>query len=166
MSFHDKCAVAGVWNHPEASFLTYLALYALQHRGQEGAGIVSLHKGGHLSHRDRGLVGNIFDKEKLKALKGNSAIGHTRYSTTGLDELRNIQPFSRELSLGPVSVAHNGNIVNYSLLKKKFLQEKRVFVEGESDTECLFPLIARYANGKQDIGEVLLKCLPGIGGGF
>lgn len=166
MSFHDKCAVAGVWNHPSASFLTYLALYALQHRGQEGAGIVSLHEGRHLSHKNQGLVGNIFDKEKLSALKGHTAIGHTRYSTTGLDELKNIQPFSRELILGPLSIAHNGNIVNYSVLKKKFLEDKRVFTEGESDTECLFPLVARYADQEQGIGKVLLKSLPHLEGAF
>ncbi len=166
MSFHDKCAVAGVWNHPEASFLTYLALYALQHRGQEGAGIVSLHEGKHLSYKNQGLVGNIFTKEKLETLKGSSAVGHTRYSTTGLDELKNIQPFSRELSSGPVSVSHNGNIVNYSVLKKKFLEEKRVFVEGDSDTECLFPLIAHYGDKGQDIGDTLLKCLPQLEGAF
>ena len=164
MSFNDKCALAGVWNHPEASFLTYLALYALQHRGQEGAGIVSLHEGRHVFHRDQGLVGNIFTKARLKALKGKSAIGHTRYSTTGLDELKNIQPFSRELSLGPVSIAHNGNIVNYSVLKKNFLKEKRVFMEGDSDTECLFPLMDHYA--EQDIGQTLLKCLPQLEGAF
>ena len=166
MSFNDKCAVAGVWNHPEASFLTYLALYALQHRGQEGAGIVSLCKGKHLSYKNQGLVGNIFNKEKLEALKGYAAIGHTRYSTTGLDELKNIQPFSRELILGPVSVAHNGNIVNYSVLKKRFLTERRVFIEGESDTECLFPLLAHYAEKGQGIGELLLKSLPEMEGAF
>ena len=166
MSFHDKCAVAGVWNHPEASFLTYLALYALQHRGQEGAGIVSLYKGEHLSHKNQGLVGNIFNQDRLKALKGNAAIGHTRYSTTGFDELRNIQPFSRELSLGPISVAHNGNIVNYSVLKKKFLEEKRVFTKGESDTECLFPLISHYAAEKQNVGDTLLKSLLQLEGAF
>ena len=130
MSFNDKCAVAGVWNHPSASFLTYLALYALQHRGQEGAGIVSLHKGEHLSHKSQGLVGNIFNKDKLQALKGDSAIGHTRYSTRGLNRLKNIQPFTRELSLGPISIAHNGNIVNYPSLKKDFLEKKRIFMEG------------------------------------
>ena len=166
MSFHDKCAVAGVWNHPEAAFLTYLALYALQHRGQEGAGIVSLNEGKHLSYKNQGLVGEIFTKDRLQALKGEAAIGHTRYSTTGINELKNIQPFSRELSLGPVSVAHNGNIVNYSVLKKKFLEEKRVFVEGDNDTECLFPLMAHFGDTDQDIGTVLLKGLPELEGAF
>ena len=164
MAFNDKCAVAGVWNHPSASFLTYLALYALQHRGQEGAGIVSLYEGKHLSCRDQGLVGQIFTKDKLSQLKGLSAIGHTRYSTTGLDELRNIQPFTKELNLGPLSVAHNGNIVNYSLLKEKFLKEKRVFTEGDSDTECLFPLMAYYEG--EDIGQRLLKACSQLEGAY
>ena len=164
MAFNDKCAVAAVWNHPSASFLTYLALYALQHRGQEGAGIVSLHDGKHLSCKDQGLVGQIFTKEKLELLKGESAIGHTRYSTTGLDELKNIQPFTKELSLGPLSIAHNGNIVNYSLLKQQFLKEKRVFTEGDSDTECLFPLIARYED--KDIGQRVLKACSQLEGAY
>ena len=164
MSFHDKCAVAGVWNHPSAGFLTYLALYALQHRGQEGAGIVSLHEGRHLSCKAQGLVGQIFTKERLDQLKGFSAIGHTRYSTTGLDELKNIQPFTKELNIGPLSVAHNGNIVNYSLLKEKFLKEKRVFTEGDSDTECLFPLIARYE--EEEIGQRILKACARLEGAY
>ena len=164
MAFNDKCAVAGVWNHPSASFLTYLALYALQHRGQEGAGIVSLNEGKHLSYKDQGLVGQIFTKDKLAKLKGSSAIGHTRYSTTGLDELKNIQPFTKELNIGPLSVAHNGNIVNYALLKKKFLAEKRVFTEGDSDTECLFPLMAYYED--QDIGQRLLKACSQLEGAY
>ena len=137
MSFRDKCAVVGVWNHPSAAFLTYLGLYALQHRGQEGAGIVSCFKGRHLSQRDRGLVGNVFNKEKLSKLKGLSAVGHTRYSTTGKDELKNIQPLTRELPCGPVSVAHNGNIVNYRALK-------RGEAEAESDTESVFPRLSKY----------------------
>ena len=164
MAFNDKCAVAGVWNHPSASFLTYLSLYALQHRGQEGAGIVSLLKGEHLYHKDQGLVGSIFTKEKLDKLKGLAAIGHTRYSTTGLDELKNIQPFTKELHQGPLSVAHNGNIVNYSVLKKKFLEKKGVFTEGNSDTECLFPLIAQYE--RDNLAESLLKALPELEGAY
>ena len=164
MAFNDKCAVAGVWNHPSASFLTYLSLYALQHRGQEGAGIVSLHEGEHLYHKDQGLVGSIFTKEKLEKLKGSAAIGHTRYSTTGLDELKNIQPFTKELRQGPLSVAHNGNIVNYPHLKKQFLEKKGVFTEGNSDTECLFPLIAQYE--KEQAAESLLKALPQLEGAY
>ena len=164
MAFNDKCAVVGVWNHPSASFLSYLALYALQHRGQEGAGIVSLYEGKHISHKARGLVGPIFTKEVLAKLKGHSAIGHTRYSTTGLDEFKNIQPFTKELNLGPLSVAHNGNIVNYARLKAEFLKQKRVFTEGDSDTECLFPLLAHYES--KDIGTSLLKALSDLEGAY
>ena len=164
MSFNDKCAVAGVWNHPEASFLTYLALYALQHRGQEGAGIVSLYKGKHLSHKAQGLVGQIFDKEKLQSLKGEAAIGHTRYSTTGFDELKNIQPFTRKLSLGTISIAHNGNIVNHLSCKKKFAQKGETVEQGESDTECVFPLIDHYKD--KNIEETLLKSLSHLEGAF
>ncbi|MBC6415692.1 MAG: amidophosphoribosyltransferase [Bdellovibrionales bacterium] len=160
MSFHDKCAVVGVWNHPSASFLTYLSLYALQHRGQEGAGIVSLKDGKHLSYKNQGLVGDIFTKDKLDSLKGKGAIGHTRYSTTGLNELKNIQPLTWNLNGGPLSVAHNGNIVNHALLKKKF----RIFTKGESDTECLLPLIKYYED--KDIGQSLLKALAQLEGAY
>ena len=162
MAFNDKCAVAGVWNHPSASFLTYLSLYALQHRGQEGAGIVSLYKGKHLDCKAQGLVGSIFTKEKLEKLKGRAAIGHTRYSTTGLDELKNIQPFTKELKQGPLSVAHNGNIVNDPVLKKQFF--KKELAEGSSDTENLFPLIAQYEG--EPIAESLLKALPQLEGAY
>ena len=84
-TWNDKCAVFGVWNDPEAAWMAYLGLYAQQHRGQEGAGIVSLHKGKHLIHRGAGLVGEVFNERVLKKLKGSSAIGHTRYSTQGGD---------------------------------------------------------------------------------
>ncbi len=165
MGFNDKCAVVGVWNHPSAVFLTYLSLYALQHRGQEGAGIVSLLRGRHLSHKDRGLVGDIFTKEKLKSLKGLSAIGHNRYSTTGGDKLKNIQPLTRELSFGPISVAHNGNIVNHHVLKKRFLKNQKAF-KADNDTECLFPLMAHFAGKNQPVESILLKCLPLLEGAF
>ena len=165
MSFNDKCAVAGVWNHPSASFLTYLALYALQHRGQEGAGIVSLDKGQCYSYKNQGLVGNIFTKQRLKALKGSSAIGHTRYSTRGRDELKNIQPFSQKLKMGTVSLAHNGNIVNYPVLKKNFF--KKSFKEGgESDSLSLFHLMAHYEAENQDLSAILLKSLSRLEGAY
>jgi len=165
MSFNDKCAVAGVWNHPEASFLTYLALYALQHRGQEGSGIVSLKDGKHISYKNQGLVGDIFTKSQLSKLKGDSAIGHNRYSTTGGDDLKNVQPLTKEFSESPVSVAHNGNIVNHRLLKEKFLNNQN-FIKGDSDTECLFPLIHHYSQKTQDLGELLVKSFSHLEGAF
>ena len=164
MSWRDKCAVVGVWNHPEAAFLTYLGLYALQHRGQEGAGIVSLDKGKHLAYRDRGLVGQIFSREKLDQLKGTAAIGHTRYSTTGTDELKNIQPLTREMPFGPLAISHNGNIVNHRILKKQLAKKKYIFQDGESDTECLFPLISEEEEG--DMGKILQKSLQKVEGAF
>ena len=139
----DKCAVMGVWNHPEASFLTYLGLYALQHRGQEGAGIVSFFEGQHLSHKAQGLVGNVFTREKLAELKGSIAIGHTRYSTTGKDELKNIQPLMGTAPFGPVALSHNGNIVNYKQLNKKLK------TNSDTDTECVFPLLSSF-NGEPE----------------
>ena len=146
MSWKDKCAVMGVWNHPSSAFLTYLGLYALQHRGQEGAGIVSSFKGRHFIHRARGLVGDIFSKEALANLKGSTAVGHTRYSTTGKDELKNIQPLTASVAGGPVAVAHNGNIINYRQLNKKLKNNSLI---SNNDTECVFPLLASF-NGEPE----------------
>ena len=161
MSWQDKCAVMGVWNHEEAAFLTYLGLYALQHRGQEGAGIVSLFQKQHLSHKNQGLVGEVFSRSKLKELKGRAAIGHTRYSTTGADELKNIQPFTQQTDFGTCSIAHNGNIVNHQLLKKKFNQDK----EGlGSDSECLFFILNHFK--EKDIVSALEKHLSLLEGAY
>ena len=158
MSWKDKCAVMGVWNHPSSAFLTYLGLYALQHRGQEGAGIVSSFKGRHFIHRERGLVGDIFSKSALANLKGSTAIGHTRYSTTGKDELKNIQPLTAGGPGGPVAVAHNGNIINYRQLNKKFKNNSQI---SDNDTECVFPLISSF-NGEPES----LKNLSFLEGAF
>ena len=128
--------------------MTYLGLYALQHRGQEGAGIVSCSKGQHLSHKAQGLVGNVFTREKLAELKGSIAVGHTRYSTTGKDELKNIQPLTDQAPWGSIAISHNGNIINYKQLNKKF---KKNF---DTDTECIFPLVASF-NGEPESLENL-----------
>ena len=91
-SWKEECAVMGVWNHEEAARLVYLGLYAMQHRGQESAGIVSLQNDQHLVHKGLGLVGEVFSEEDLTELKGHSSIGHTRYATTGQNLLANAQP--------------------------------------------------------------------------
>ena len=168
MGFNDKCAVAGVWNHPSASFLTYLSLYALQHRGQEGAGIVSLYKGDHISHKGQGLVSHVFHKDTLTRLKGQGAIGHTRYSTWGgRNELRNIQPFTKEKGpFAPLSVAHNGNIVNYPILKEQLLKAGFAMGRWDSDTACLFPLMDQLAGKTEEIESVLLSVLPRLEGAY
>ena len=142
MAWNDKCAVFGIWNDPESAWMTYLGLYAQQHRGQEGAGIVSLHKGRHIIHRSTGLVGEVFNKKNLKKLKGKSAIGHTRYSTQGGDKKKNIQPLTAMLSTGPLAISHNGNIVNFPQLKKKLMEQGSIFYSS-SDTECLIHLVAQ-----------------------
>ncbi|RMF20615.1 MAG: amidophosphoribosyltransferase, partial [Deltaproteobacteria bacterium] len=107
--FHEECGVVGVWGRPEAANLVYLGLYALQHRGQEAAGIASVGESGLISHRDLGLVADVFDEEIIRRLDGNAAIGHNRYSTAGHTVLRNTQPFVVEYSLGSLALAHNGN---------------------------------------------------------
>ena len=161
MSWREKCAVMGVWNHPEASSLTYLGLYALQHRGQEGAGIVSSFKNRHISYKAQGLVGDVFSKEKLQELQGSIAIGHTRYSTTGQDDIQNIQPFTENLpGLGEVSVSHNGNIVNYPQLKKRFPELGKI----DSDTRCVYPLLKQATT--KDPALALKEALSQLKGAF
>ena len=161
MSWKDKCAVFGIWNHSESSLLTYLGLYALQHRGQEGAGIVSLDKGQHLSFKNLGLVGDIFSPEQLKKLSGLAAIGHTRYSTAGSNEFKNIQPLIKETSLGPISISHNGNIVNYSQIREKIKDKKDL---GNSDTECILSLLKKY--DQDSIDQALQKSLSQLEGAY
>src|SRR5690242_15109760 len=115
--FHDECGVFGIWNHPEAANVTYLGLYALQHRGQESAGIASTD--GHAFHVEKamGWVADVFGRERLKRLPGHRAIGHVRYSTAGSSNLRNAQPISAKTVHGPVAIAHNGNLVNAEELR-------------------------------------------------
>ena len=117
--FKEECGVFGIYNHPEASNLTYLGLYALQHRGQEGAGIAASDgKKIHL-HRDMGLVSDIFTQETISKLTGSSAIGHVRYSTSGSSERKNTQPILVDYSRGELALAHNGNLVNADILRSE-----------------------------------------------
>ena len=162
-SWNDKCAVFGIWNDPEASWMTYLGLYAQQHRGQEGAGIVSLYKEKHLIHRGSGLVGEVFSERVLKRLKGSAAIGHTRYSTQGGDRKKNIQPLTAGLSTGPLALAHNGNIVNFSKLKKELMDQGSIFYSS-SDTECVIHLLAR--ENSSSLPTALIKCLSLLEGAY
>tara|TARA_B100001250_G_scaffold332799_1_gene298327 strand:+ start:620 stop:2083 length:1464 start_codon:yes stop_codon:yes gene_type:complete len=139
----EECGLFGISNVNDASALTALGLHALQHRGQEGCGIVSFDgKKYHLEKR-YGLVGDNFNKEKvLKKLPGKYAIGHNRYSTTGGTTLRNIQPFFADTNTGGIGVAHNGNLTNAITLRKKLVQEGAIFYT-TSDTEVIVQLIAK-----------------------
>lgn len=161
--FKEECAVFGIWNHPEASRLTYLGLYALQHRGQEAAGIVSLHEGQHRIHKGHGLVAEVFSEEVLDTLKGRAAVGHNRYSTTGANEKYNIQPLKANLYNGPVSLAHNGNIINSKPLREQLKRVGSIF-QGTNDTELFLHLIAR--NESDDIMTCLRQELPKLEGAF
>src|SRR5215475_15383092 len=117
--FHEECGVFGVYGHPEAANLAYLGLYALQHRGQESAGIVSSNGKALIAHRGMGLVADIFDGDIINRLEGTSAIGHNRYSTTGSTTIKNCQPLVVEYRRGGLAVGHNGNLVNFEELRER-----------------------------------------------
>tara|TARA_B100000989_G_scaffold260948_1_gene211752 strand:+ start:273 stop:1754 length:1482 start_codon:yes stop_codon:yes gene_type:complete len=144
----EECGVFGISNTRDASALTALGLHALQHRGQEGCGIVSFDGKNYYSEKRFGLVGDNFNKEKvLNNLKGNYAIGHNRYSTTGNNTLRNIQPFFADTNAGGIGVAHNGNLTNSISLRKRLVEEGAIFYT-TSDTETIVQLIAKSKRSK------------------
>ena len=136
------CGIFGIFNHSEASNLTYLGLYALQHRGQESAGIVSSDEKQLHHYRQMGLVSEVFTHEILKRLSGKSAIGHVRYSTAGSSELKNAQPFVVEYAKGGIAIAHNGNLTNAFLIRSELESSGSIF-QSNMDTEVIVHLIAR-----------------------
>ncbi len=140
--FHDECGLFGIWNHAEAANVVYLGLYALQHRGQESAGIACTD--GHVFHVEKamGWVADVFSRERLKRLPGQRAIGHVRYSTAGSSNLRNAQPITANTVHGPVAIAHNGNLVNAEELRRELEKDGAVF-QSSSDTEVILHLLAR-----------------------
>jgi amidophosphoribosyltransferase len=144
----EECGVFGVSNNSDAAALTALGLHALQHRGQEGCGIVSFDGKKYHSEKRFGLVGDNFNKEKvLKNLLGKHAIGHNRYSTTGENTLRNIQPFFADTNAGGIGVAHNGNLTNSVTLRNKLVEDGAIFYT-TSDTETIVQLIAKSKRNK------------------
>ncbi|HUL20117.1 MAG TPA: amidophosphoribosyltransferase [Thermodesulfobacteriota bacterium] len=136
------CGIFGIYNHLEASNLAYLGLYALQHRGQESAGIVSSDNRELHHYRQMGLVSEVFTQDILKRLPGKSAIGHVRYSTAGSSELKNAQPFSVDYYKGSLAIAHNGNLTNAFLIKGD-LESKGSIFQSNMDTEVIVHLMAR-----------------------
>lgn len=164
-SWREECGVFGIWGDEEASRLTYLGLYAQQHRGQESAGMVSLdlNEGKHIHHKGLGLVGEVFQPSDLDRLTGTAAIGHVRYSTTGENQLTNAQPLTAQLMNGPVAFAHNGNIVNANVLRAKLIKSGAIF-QGTNDSEILLHLLAR--NEKDQIIPCLQDCLGELVGAF
>tara|TARA_B110000211_G_scaffold76635_1_gene89864 strand:- start:2496 stop:3947 length:1452 start_codon:yes stop_codon:yes gene_type:complete len=160
----EECGIFGISNHEDSSALVALGLHALQHRGQEGCGIVSFDGKNYHSEKRQGLVGDHFtNPETLKKLPGNFAIGHNRYSTTGETSLRNIQPFFADLHMGGLSVAHNGNLTNALLLRETLVRDGAIF-RTTSDTETIVQLIAKSKRNK--FKDKLIDALFQIQGGF
>src|ERR1700722_17902383 len=140
--FHDECGVFGVWNVPDAAAVTALGLHALQHRGQESAGIVSFDGSHFHSHRGLGLVGDNFgDARVIAGLRGTTAIGHNRYATTGDTVLRNVQPLYADFEFGGFAVAHNGNLTNAHILRRTLVRRGCLF-QSTTDSEVFVHLIA------------------------
>ncbi len=135
------CGIFGIFGHREASNLVYLGLHALQHRGQESAGIVSTDGASMYMRREMGLVSDIFNEEALREVKGHAAIGHVRYSTAGSSSLKNAQPFTVEYSKGALAIAHNGNLTNAKIVRDELQNYGSIF-QSTMDTEVIVHLIA------------------------
>ena len=136
-NLHEECGIFGVWGHPDAARLTYFGLHALQHRGQEGAGIVSNENGRLHSYRGLGLLSQVFsDDTQINKLKGSAAIGHVRYATSGSGSVDNIQPFLFRFYDGDVALAHNGNLTNGRSIRRT-LEENGVFTIRIPTPKCL-----------------------------
>ncbi len=157
------CGVFGIFGHPSAAELTYYGLYALQHRGQESAGIVSCHDGRFFKHHGMGLVPQIFNGEILHNLVGDRAIGHTRYSTTGSSHLKNAQPLTVDCVRGQIAVAHNGNLTNAAQLRDE-LERAGVPFQTTVDSEIILMMLAQPTmNGMEN---TLVKTLRRIEGAY
>jgi len=161
--FKDECGVFGISGHPEAANLTYLGLYALQHRGQESAGIASSNGKRVSLSRAMGYVADSFDEDKLAELSGSLAIGHVRYSTAGESNLVNAQPILIDCSHGEISLCHNGNIVNATELRQRLVHEGSIF-QTNSDTEVILHLYARSQAAAAE--DAIIESVSQIRGAF
>ncbi|MEK7714114.1 MAG: amidophosphoribosyltransferase, partial [candidate division NC10 bacterium] len=161
--FHDQCGLFGIWNHPEAGNVTYLGLYALQHRGQESAGIAATDGDNFHVERAMGWVADVFTPERLRRLPGHRAIGHVRYSTAGSSNLRNAQPITAKTARGPIAIAHNGNLTNAEVLRGEMVRDGAIF-QSNSDTEVILHLLARAPAGPLE--EQLAHALRQVKGAY
>src|SRR6476469_5451971 len=161
--FHDECGVFAIYGHPEAANVAYLGLYALQHRGQESAGIASAAQRYIHMYKGMGHVADLFTPEVLGQLPGELAIGHTRYSTAGDTALRNAQPFSVACNKGNIAVAHNGNITNAAELRRELESDGSIF-QASSDTEVILHLVAR--SRERTLAAALREALLQLEGAF
>src|SRR5438094_9464580 len=163
--FKEECGVFGVLNHRDAANLVYLGLYALQHRGQESAGIASVEPGTNAIRveKEMGYVADVFTQERLARLPGDTAIGHVRYSTAGGSMVCNAQPLVASTSKGPVALSHNGNLINGAELRRQLEEEGAIF-NTMSDTEVILHLIAR--SRERDLERALIDALSRVKGGY
>jgi len=159
----EYCGLFGAYGHRQASWLTYLGLYALQHRGQEACGIVSNNKENIFIHKGMGLVSDVFNEKVLHDLKGNMAVGHVRYSTTGSSVLKNSQPLLIEFAKGAVCIAHNGNLVN-SLELRKYLERSGSIFQTTTDSELIIHLMAKSKS--KDLEDSLVYALKRVKGAY
>src|SRR5215470_14274167 len=157
------CGIFGVYGHPEAANLTYLGLHALQHRGQEAAGIVSADGRTVHTKRATGLVADAFDETALQRLPGRAAIGHTRYATAGSSDLRNAQPLTVEYAHGHLAIAHNGNLVNAGTIRGRLEASGSIF-QSSADTEVIVHLIAH--SREHDIVDRVVAALRQVEGAY
>jgi len=161
--FHDECGVFGIFGHPEAANLTYLGLYALQHRGQESAGIATADGEKIRISRAMGHVAEAFDEHALEGLPGHIAVGHTRYSTAGESRLQNAQPILIDCAHGQIAIAHNGNLVNARDLRDRLVRDGSIF-QTSSDTEVVLHLYAR--SREHTVEDALVESISQISGAF
>jgi amidophosphoribosyltransferase len=161
--FREACGIIGIFGHPEAANIAYLGLYALQHRGQESAGIVTSDGCSLSIEKGMGLVAEVFSEQRLGRLQGRSAIGHVRYSTAGSSDLANAQPFLASYRQGSLALAHNGNLVNLDPLRAKLEAEGAIF-SSTSDSEVIVHLIARSSAGS--LLEATIEALEQVRGAY
>ncbi|MEW4354885.1 amidophosphoribosyltransferase [Streptococcus pneumoniae] len=163
-SLNEECGLFGIWGHPQASQVTYFGLHSLQHRGQEGAGILANEAGCLHRHRGLGLVSEVFRRpEELESLQGQGAIGHVRYATAGGASINNVQPFLFDFFDMQLGLAHNGNLTNTQSLKRE-LEEQGAIFASSSDTEILMHLIRR--SKKETLLDKIKEALNQVKGGF
>src|SRR5258705_1830756 len=159
----EECGVFGIFGHTEAANMTYLGLYALQHRGQESAGIAASDGERVRISREMGYVADVFDEETLASLPGSSAIGHVRYSTAGESKLLNAQPILIDCAHGQIAVCHNGNLVNAKELREELVQAGSIF-QSNSDTEVILHLYAR--SKEQGVEAAIIESVRQVQGAF
>ncbi|MBI2058436.1 MAG: amidophosphoribosyltransferase [Nitrospirae bacterium] len=163
LELREGCGVFGIYSHSEAANMTYLGLHALQHRGQESAGIATADGQRIMTHRGMGLVADIFDEDTLAKLHGHHAIGHVRYSTAGSSDLKNAQPLLVTSSKGAVALAHNGNLVNYEIIRNELENHGAIF-QSSTDTEVIAHLMA--ISQQEKLIDRIISALSYVRGAF